>query len=179
MNTVLAEPQTPSQNPSSHDSIPLGSVPATIAATPHFGFRIGALGFLFPENCPGEVLTGPEICPIPHTRDWMPGVISLRGNLIPVFDLHDWLFQTPVSVSKPMILILDRGKQAMGFVLQEPPEWLTGLTTAPLAIASVPELIADQVSSVYRRQETVWLEFNKTIFFAFLAESAKTGSQNH
>ncbi len=139
-----------------------------------YGFRIGPLGFLFPEKCTGEIVMNPEICSIPHTRKWMQGVMVLRGNLIPVFDLHDLLLDAPVELRKPMVLILDQGKQAMGLALKEPPQWLTRLIEAPAAGVALPDLIASQVSKIYRQNDTNWLAFNKTDFFTFLAENAKS-----
>jgi len=139
-----------------------------------YGFRIGSLGFLFPEHCPGEIVMSPEIRPIPHTRHWMPGVMTLRGNLIPVFDLHALLLGAPADPGKSMVLVLDQGRQALGFVLAASPQWLTGLAEAPAAAVPVPDLIADQVSKVYLQQESVWLAFNKADFFTFLAENAKS-----
>ncbi|MBF6650773.1 chemotaxis protein CheW [Methylobacter sp. BlB1] len=139
-----------------------------------YGFRIGPLGFLFPEQCPGEIVMNPEIRPIPHTRNWMPGVMALRSNLIPVFDLHALLLQAPADLNKPMVLVLDQGKQALGFVLKVSPQWLTALMETPAADVPVPDLIAAQVNKVYLQQETVWLAFNQTEFFTFLAENAKS-----
>ncbi|MGR8942089.1 MAG: chemotaxis protein CheW [Gammaproteobacteria bacterium] len=139
-----------------------------------YGFRIGPWGFLFPEHCPGEIVYDPDICPIPHTRSWMPGVMILRGNLVPVFDLHDLLLDAPADPHKPMVLILDQGKQALGFMLKEPPQWLSELVEAPITAADLPDPVAAQISKVYRQQETSWLAFDKTEFFTFLAESAKS-----
>lgn len=139
-----------------------------------YGFRIGSLGLLFPENCTGEIVTDPEICPIPHTRSWMLGVMTLRGNLIPVFDLHSLLFEAPIELHKPMVLVLDQGKQAMGFVLKAPPQWLIGLVEMAVADVTVPEILAGQIGNVYQQQEMSWLAFKKTDFFTFLAECAKS-----
>ena len=139
-----------------------------------YGFRIGSLGFLFPEHCSGEIVMNPEIRPIPHTRNWMPGVMALRSNLIPVFDLHALLLQAPADLNKPMVLVLDQGKQALGFVLKASPQWLTGLIETSVADVPVPDLIAAQVNKVYLQQETAWLAFNKRDFFTFLAERAKS-----
>lgn len=122
----------------------------------------------------GEIVTDPQICPVPHTRNWMLGVMMLRGNLIPVFDLHNLLFETPVDLHKPMVLILDQGKQALGFVLKEPPQWLTELVEAPTTEVLMPDLLATLIGDVYRQQETSWLTFNKTELFSFLAENAKS-----
>ncbi|MGJ0484454.1 MAG: chemotaxis protein CheW [Methylomicrobium sp.] len=176
MNAVLAERETGpvdtliSQAFSSSDAPPNEAV----QEIQRFGFRIGPLGFLFPENCPGEIVTAPQTCRIPHTHDWMVGVTMLRGHLIPVFDLHRLFFETQSAVYKPMVLILGQGKRALGFVLQDPPQWLAGLTEAPAASVPIPDLLAAQVTRVYQQQDTNWLAFNESGFFTFLAENAKS-----
>ncbi|MGR9116977.1 MAG: chemotaxis protein CheW [Gammaproteobacteria bacterium] len=176
---LVAETQDQASQSSILNAIQLGnsSPGVTIGIdsdTSRYGFRIGNLGFLFPKSCPGEVLIAPEICPIPNTRDWMPGVISLRGSLIPVFDLHGLLFNTSIIDNKPIILVLDQGKRAFGFVLKDSPVWLTDLVEAPLESSSVPDLIAKLVSKVYLHQETTWLAFSRTDLFTFLGENAKS-----
>lgn len=138
-----------------------------------YGFRIGAFGFLFPDHCSGEVIVDPAICPIPYTRDWMLGVIALRGSMVPVFDLQAMLFETPIVENKPKILVLDQGDQAMGFVLKNMPEWLTELAEQPLASVSIPEPIAEWVEKVYRHRDTLWLTFDKSDLFSWLGETAK------
>lgn len=139
-----------------------------------YGFTIGPWRLLFPGNCPGEVVMAPEICAIPHTRHWMLGVMVLRGNLIPVFDLHTLLLEAPLELHKPTVLVLGQGKRALGFVVKEPPQWLTGLVDAPRSDGEVPPLLAQQPYGVYCRQGVFWIDFNETELFTFLAESAKT-----
>ncbi len=170
MNTLLSAIESAPSDPFIERDVS----PDEVQGMQRYGFRIGPLGFLFPEHCPGEIVINPEIRPVPHTRNWMPGVMTLRGNLIPVFDLYALLLDAPADLHKPTVLILDQGKQALGFVLKDPPQWLTGLAEAPAAAVPVPDLIAAQVSKVYLQQETAWLAFNKTHFFTFLAESAKS-----
>lgn len=172
MNALLAEREAAPQET---------FIPRAVAVTNdvvsgmlRYGFRIGPWGFLFPENCPGEIVYDPDICPIPHTRSWMPGVMILRGNLIPIFDLHDLLLDAPLGPHKPMVLILEQGKQALGFMLKEPPQWLSELVETPITVADLPNPVAAQISKVYRKQETSWLAFDKTEFFTFLAESVKS-----
>ncbi len=173
MNSLfMANAAAPEQAFSEH-AYEISSNPA-IQEIQRYGFKIGNWRFLFPENCLGEIVVAPEICPIPHTRSWMLGVMSLRGNLIPIFDLHGLLLEAPADLHKPMILILDQGKQALGFVLKESPQWLSGLVEAPENALPLPDSIAAQVSKVYRQQDSYWLAFNKTDFFTFLAENAKS-----
>lgn len=176
MNALLAESEAISVDSSSQhaDSFCCATPDDAIQEVQRYGFRIGQLGFLFPENCTGEIVIDPEICRIPHTQIWMSGVMMLRGSLIPIFDLHGLFLDMPIELHKPMILILDQGKQALGFVLKDPPQWLMGLIEVPAATVPIPDMVAAQVSKTYRRNGTSWLAFDKTDFFTFLAESAKS-----
>lgn len=167
MNALLAESEDiPVDSSSQHaDSFCYATPDDAIQEMQRYGFRIGQLGFLFPENCAGEIVIDPEICRIPHTQIWMSGVMMLRGSLF---------LDMPIELHKPMILILDQGKQALGFVLKDPPQWLTGLIEVPAATVPIPDMVAAQVSKTYRQNGTSWLAFDKTDFFTFLAESAKS-----
>ncbi|MGR9052865.1 MAG: chemotaxis protein CheW [Gammaproteobacteria bacterium] len=139
-----------------------------------YGFRVGPTGFLFPKDCTGEVVIAPEICPIPYTRAWMLGIVSLRGNLLPVFDLEHLLFETPIPTHKPMVLILDQQTRSMGFVLKNSPEWLTALTPAASADIPVPDILKSIITRCYKQADTVWLDVDKKQLFTFLGENAKS-----
>lgn len=147
---------------------------AAVEGVQRYGFRVDHYNFLFPEGLLGEVVSVPEICPIPHTRHWVVGVLALRANLIPVFDLHGLLFDVPATLHKPSVLVLGQGKRAAGFLLQEPPRWLTGLVEMPLMEAAVPEMLVTQIDKAYRQEGMVWLEFNGSGLFTLLAENAKS-----
>jgi twitching motility protein PilI len=38
-----------------------------------------------------EILTLPVLTPVPGTRSWLLGVANVRGNLVPVIDLRDFI----------------------------------------------------------------------------------------
>jgi purine-binding chemotaxis protein CheW len=51
-------------------------------------FRIGEEEFATDINIAKEIVVMRPITPIPETRDFVEGVMNLRGNLIPVLDLR-------------------------------------------------------------------------------------------
>ena len=45
---------------------------------------------LLPQGIPLEILIDASAVRVPNTNNWFHGVVSQRGNLLPVFDLADW-----------------------------------------------------------------------------------------
>lgn len=55
------------------------------------GFRVGDHRFLAPMDEVREILDPPTCTPVPGTVSWFLGIANVRGNLVPVFDLHGFL----------------------------------------------------------------------------------------
>ena len=58
-----------------------------ISVTTH-AVVIGDVGLLLPSDEVSELVERSPVCKLPNTPTWFSGVISLRGNITPVFDLH-------------------------------------------------------------------------------------------
>lgn len=54
-------------------------------------FRVADFRFLAPMDEVREILDPPECTPVPGTVSWFLGIANVRGNLVPVFDLHGFL----------------------------------------------------------------------------------------
>ena len=52
-------------------------------------FILGDIGFLLPGNLVSEVVQDLPFCQFPHVPRWLWGMVNLRGNLLPMFDLRD------------------------------------------------------------------------------------------
>jgi len=142
------------------------------ASIRRLGFRIGNLGLLIAQQATSELSDILQICSIPFTKAWLLGLINLRGNLVPVFDLRQ-LLQFP-SVQQPnkkmMLLILGQGEFAGAIVIDELPIHLNftdsdKLTNDP----PLPTIIKPFVSSGYEKDGTVWFNFDNEGFFKSLA----------
>lgn len=55
------------------------------------GFRVGDHRFLAPMAEVREILDPPTCTRVPGTVSWFLGIANVRGNLVPVFDLHGFL----------------------------------------------------------------------------------------
>ena len=70
------------------------STDAANEAPLRYGFTVGKVALLMRSDCMSEVVKPPPIYPIPNTPPWLSGILNLRGNLVPVFDLrprYEWL----------------------------------------------------------------------------------------
>lgn len=132
-----------------------------------FGFRVGDIGLLVPAGMISELVEELEIYPLPTTPVWFPGLINLRGGLVPVFDLKK-LFNPDApdapSGEKPNLLVLDAGTDAVGVFIDGLPVTLdTGervRQTPPL-----PEILRTHSQAVYMRERDIWVDFDFGGFF--------------
>jgi twitching motility protein PilI len=55
------------------------------------GFRIGRRRLASPFDEVIEILPMPQVTPVPGAQAWMLGVANIRGNLLPIVDLKQFL----------------------------------------------------------------------------------------
>jgi chemotaxis signal transduction protein len=84
------------------------------AATPRIAFRPHRQlpWLLLPEGMPLQVLIEAAPVRVPNTRSWFHGVVSQRGNLLPVFDLAGWAELPEQDDVSPQIVAIGLGAQA-------------------------------------------------------------------
>ena len=144
----------------------------------YYGFRIGELGLLALPESHSECLRNYRIYPVPNTHPWFRGMINLRGDLLPVFDLDRLLFPDNEALDRQIILVLDKGEHAVGIVVEDYPCAIDGLQ--PLSsIPSIPELFRGHCLSAYATPGSVWVEFNHRSFFYSLSTKIPVVSQVH
>jgi purine-binding chemotaxis protein CheW len=117
-----------------------------------------------------EILKDSNITAIPDAADFVVGVINLRGNIIPVLDLHKRL-KLPEAKAEPKdipwILILDIGGRITGFMVDR----VTRVTKVQAnMIKPPPKLVVQGVDSDYIRgvcrqdkQLMTILDFNRIL----------------
>lgn len=132
------------------------------------GVKIGSYSMLLPDGVVSEVVKGASIYPVPKTRSWVKGLINLRGNLIPVFDLERYLEPGATSGSSTL-LVIDKGENALALMVEGFPRVANvnqpvGHTSLPL-----PEAIRDHLKGAYIENDDMWLELDVAAFFHGLA----------
>jgi len=166
LSRIKAQPIT--ATPESEDLL-LGQRPL------RFGFRLGNYGLLLGEQATSEVLDPLPIYPIPNTNaEWL-GLVNLRGNLVPVYDLSAILGWPRNESDKPMMLFLGKGQETIGIMidgLPRSPNLEQPLTRLP----ALPKRLLAHADLAYIDQGITWIEFDYEGFFRRYIEQLTTAS---
>jgi len=71
-------------------------------------FQLGAHKYIIPITDVSEVLTVKDLTTIPRSPSWLVGISNVRGNLITLLDIHEFVFGAPMQGkydSKRMLLV--------------------------------------------------------------------------
>lgn len=166
--------------PDAHDSLPPPSValnrfnppagttiglrPAALEQSARFGFQVDQLRLLIKPGTHSEVTVQPHICSIPNVPSWFLGVINLRGNVIPVFDVHQLLQTGNRRQALRTVLLLDQGSETVGLSIDGLPQSV-GLDRELRDMPPLPDALAAHVSAAYVKDDTIWLDFDHQSFF--------------
>jgi len=84
-------------------------------------FRIGDRAFAVDIACIREILRSHVVTPVPRAPANLAGVLNLRGDLLPVFDLHRVLLGQGVGPAseETRLLVLRAGGRTAGVVVDQ------------------------------------------------------------
>jgi twitching motility protein PilI len=74
--------------------------------------KAGAGNYLFPLRQSGEILSTPQLCPVPRTKPWFLGVVNVRGMLFGTIDFAHFLRHFDSSDDKPHDRSIGQASQA-------------------------------------------------------------------
>ena len=144
--------------------------PGTRQVAPiRFGFRVGYIGFLVPAGMLSELVEDIEVYPLPTTPVWFPGLINLRGGLIPVFDLKKLLNIDDPGMEKPQLLVLNAGAEAVGVLIDALPLTLDMSGKEPQSLP-LPGILREHCHAVYMQGQDIWVDFDFDGFFRAAAD---------
>jgi purine-binding chemotaxis protein CheW len=105
-------------------------------------FKLGDQDFCIEIGLVREIRGWTPTTVIPHSQDYIKGIINLRGSVVAVVDLAARL-GLGVTVPSPrhVIIIVSLGKQTVGLLAEVVSDILT---VTPDMVKSVPDQIADQ-----------------------------------
>jgi chemotaxis signal transduction protein len=147
----------------------LGPVQVRDEQTARYGFRVSSLGLLIQPGTGSEVVDARAIAALPNAPRWLAGVMNLRGNPVPVFDLCSALELARNGESqKSMVLVLDKGEHAAGLLIDGLPRIVPqGRPIEPPG--ALPARLAPFTPQAVATSDAIWLEFDHVGFLTSLA----------
>jgi twitching motility protein PilI len=125
---------------------------------PVFGIRIGSMGFLLSTTRFCEVLDKIQVNALPNVHPWVSGILNLRGNLVPVFDLRLVLEEKGDS-KKRRLFAVDRGEKAVALWIENYPEIKNRAVMKQMKkLPKLPDVLQRFVNSSYEHEGQVWLD---------------------
>ena len=84
------------------------------------GFRVGAHYLVSSISEVNEILTLPVLTVVPGARSWLLGIANVRGNLLPIIDLRDFVGggRSTTSETTRVLLVRQHGGNA-GLLIDE------------------------------------------------------------
>lgn len=133
-----------------------------------YGFILGGYGLLIPEDIESEVVSEPKIFSIPNTSELMIGLISVRGQFAPVFDLGKMLsIQLKNRAKSIIVLNMD------GNYLAFPFERALSLELPSLVSDNnynLPDILNQFSVNIYQTEQDYWTEFDFKLCIKKLTE---------
>lgn len=127
--------------------------------------RVGDLGLLLPPTEVSELVEKASICRIPNTASWFSGILSLRGNMVPAFDLHE-MFGLAERSPRDRLIVVGGGEFAVAFWIDEMPRKVSFSTREVVGgEPPVPQVIRDHLRACYQKDGRVWIDWDIESFF--------------
>jgi twitching motility protein PilI len=157
---------------------PVGDVGAATSAPPEqsmFGFRVGNLGFLVAAGTYCEVIGQIPVNPIPNTQPWFSGLLNLRGNLVPAFDLRRLLGEEAADDKKRFLFAIDRGEKTVALWIDGLPEVLSALPQPLGQLPPLPPVLRACVAGGHLHRGHLWLNVRFEELFKTLGRQIAAG----
>ncbi len=134
-----------------------------------FGIRTGRFGLLVPATLYCEVLDKIPINRLPNVHAWLSGLLNLRGNLVPVFDLRIALGEVPCDSRKRRLFAIGRGDRAAALWIDDLPEIKDRASIGLLQeLPALPPILKGCVTHGYEQAGQVWLNLDFADLFRAL-----------
>ena len=133
---------------------------------PRYGFIVNGIGFMISSEILSEVVKNYTVYPIPNTQQWMKGLVNLRGNLIPVYDLSLLLGLTDTPMQQGNLLVLDKGQDSVGILIDGLPQTCDiSSWSKTMQMPDLPAGLSDCITDAYLSDDVIWLGFKHKDFF--------------
>lgn len=112
----------------SHSDFSAAATATHVPLQTRIAFRIHAAmpWLLIPIEVPSQVALEPVLAPVPNVKSWLRGVLNLRGNLVPVFDIAAACGFAISDLQSSTVLVLEPANNPIGFLCIESPQIALG-----------------------------------------------------
>lgn len=144
---------------------------ANAVQLPRYGLRAGVYLLLADSDVSVQVVDVPRMCPFPNAPPGFRGVVNLRGDLVPVYDLGVLAGDLPAERGK--LAVCGDGSERAGLLVAGMPERIGGHELEPVAFSDtqrLPRVISQALRGVSRYDGNLWLEVDYDMLFRNLAE---------
>ena len=148
------------------DPMAMDSHAAVPVHTKRYGFKIGDFGFILADNEKAEIVDQLAVCPMPNTPVWFKGMINVRGNLVPVFDLKKYLDMKDEQPAR-RLLIIGQGAKAASLLIDELPE-VVEFSKLAADMPPLPPILQTCTRKVYLYNQFIWLDLDFSGIFTEL-----------
>ena len=84
----------------------------------YLSFAIGEENFGMEIECVKEIINTFDITPVPHTQDYIKGIMNLRGDIIPVIDVRTRFLMEPKAYDElTCIVVLEQKDGNIGLII--------------------------------------------------------------
>lgn len=147
-----------------------------------FGIRIGRTGFVVSPAVLGFIMNKALITPLPNAAPWLSGVLSLRGNLVPVIDLHVILSEEVINEKNRRLFVMVEDGYSAAIWIDDLPVFKNSWQFQTARNLSVLSKILQQfVPSACEQDGQLWYNINFPDLFDALdcRQYCKTASTIH
>jgi twitching motility protein PilI len=152
------------------------SVSALVSGESRQGFHIGGLHMMIRYEDASELSEMPVINKLPNTPDWFCGIANMHGKLIPVFDLALHIGAAYRPESRRMLLVLSRGLDATGIMIDGLPERLHIGKESIAEDTPLSSALADIVSGTYWLAGQSWMALDVGALLESLEQELSSAS---
>lgn len=84
------------------------------------GFQVGGVRLVSPLGEISEIMQVPRYTTLPGVKPWLLGIANVRGRLIPIIDMHQYLGMAPALPRKEWrVLVVEEGDLVCGLVVEQ------------------------------------------------------------
>lgn len=145
--------------------------PSGSASVQRYGFRIGTCRLVHDLSLAVELMELPRCYDLPNSSAWFTGLVNLRGNLVPVFDLKSLLGISGPTGYRQMLLVIGSGEKVAALVIDGTPDHITIDAASRVDQPSqVPEILQDYLQGAYEYAGEIWYQADYEGLFQSLAQ---------